>query len=195
MITLCPAAALPSPPPASGCTSHQRVSAYDNLSGSAGDLEPEDEDESDDDDADEMSDDGTVTEFSEPWDSTRWDRLLSSPSGSRRSGRRINSSLSSTAGHTETPTSSEETTGGAGSAGSDGSRPPTPPTHSADHQRQMKPPIPPHHQSCSVISLVYRLNNQIYAIFLTRQRHLSTIFQICGMCGLNSSVFFQFTEF
>ena len=101
MTTLYPSAALstpsrsPVPPPPSHpqltrnvATSHltkQRVSAYDNLlSGSAGDLEEADE-EPDDGDND-SSDDGTVTEFSEPWDSARWDRLLSSPSSSIRGG-------------------------------------------------------------------------------------------------------------
>ena len=81
----------PHPPPSltrNVATSHltkQRVSAYDNLlSGSAGDLEEADEepDEADND----SSDDGTVTEFSEPWDSARWDRLLSSPASSVRGG-------------------------------------------------------------------------------------------------------------
>jgi hypothetical protein len=100
LTTLCPSAALatpsrsPVPPPShpqltrNVATSHltkQRVSAYDNLlSGSAGDLEEADE-EPDDGDND-SSDDGTVTEFSEPWDSARWDRLLSSPSGSVHGG-------------------------------------------------------------------------------------------------------------
>lgn len=61
--------------------SKQRVSAYDNLlSGSAGDLEEADRDEP----GDDSSDDGTVTEFSEPWDSARWDRLLASPQSSVR---------------------------------------------------------------------------------------------------------------
>lgn len=68
----------------------QRVSAYDNLlSGSAGDLDDEDEIEAEEgQDHDVSSDEGTVTEFSEPWDSTRWDRLLSSnsPRGSLRAG-------------------------------------------------------------------------------------------------------------
>lgn len=100
LTTLYPSAALgtpsrsPVPPPShpqltrNVATSHltkQRVSAYDNLlSGSAGDLEEADEepDEGDND----SSDDGTVTEFSEPWDSARWDRLLSSPSSSIRGG-------------------------------------------------------------------------------------------------------------
>ena len=59
----------------------QRVSAYDNLlSGSAGDLEEADRDDA----GDDSSDDGTVTEFSEPWDSARWDRLLASPHSSVR---------------------------------------------------------------------------------------------------------------
>ncbi|XP_057367843.1 protein sprint-like [Daphnia carinata] len=96
LTTLCPSAALGTPSPVPShpqltrnvATSHltkQRVSAYDNLlSGSAGDLEEADEepDERDND----SSDDGTVTEFSEPWDSARWDRLLSSPSSSIRGG-------------------------------------------------------------------------------------------------------------
>lgn len=99
LTALYPSAALASPsrspvPPAhpqltrNVATSHltkQRVSAYDNLlSGSAGDLEEADEepDEADND----SSDDGTVTEFSEPWDSARWDRLLSSPASSIRGG-------------------------------------------------------------------------------------------------------------
>lgn len=76
----------------------QRVSAYDNLlSGSAGDLDEEDREDGGD---DVSSDDGTVTEFSEPWDSARWDRLLSSSSpasslrtGSSNSGRRKRPSL------------------------------------------------------------------------------------------------------
>ena len=65
----------------------QRMSAYDNLlAGSAGDLEEADREQLDDNNGDDSSDDGTVTEFSEPWDSTRWDQLLSSPSGSLRCG-------------------------------------------------------------------------------------------------------------
>jgi len=63
------------------------MSAYDNLlAGSAGDLEEADQEQLDDNNGDDSSDDGTVTEFSEPWDSARWDRLLSSPSGSFRCG-------------------------------------------------------------------------------------------------------------
>lgn len=65
----------PSPPALLLLHPAQRVSAYDNLSGSAG----EDNDADDD-----VSDDGTVTEFSEPWDSSRWDRLLASPASPRR---------------------------------------------------------------------------------------------------------------
>ena len=85
---------------------HQRVSAYDNLSGSAGDLEAEEEDDDDDDDVvvvvdddDDMSDNGTVTEFSEPWDSSRWDRLLSSPSNGRKHPLRNSNSSRSLVGN------------------------------------------------------------------------------------------------
>lgn len=88
-----PPSRTPTPPgPVVGATK-ARVSAYDNLlSGSAGDLDEEDEEDvmaggtggDCGPDEDELSDDGTVTEFSEPWDSARWDRLLlsSSPAGS-----------------------------------------------------------------------------------------------------------------
>ena len=76
----------PTPPVHHLPLTKQRVSAYDNLlSGSAGDLEEADREQLDDNGGgDDSSDDGTVTEFSEPWYSARWDRLLSSPAGSLR---------------------------------------------------------------------------------------------------------------
>lgn len=61
----------------------------------------------------ESSDDGTVTEFSEPWDSTRWDRLLASPALSRRpsaasaAGRRPRLSAASVSGCVQKSTSNE----------------------------------------------------------------------------------------
>lgn len=84
-----PSAALSPPPPLHQHQQHllvadQRVSAYDNLSGSAGSAGSAGSVDMMDDDS---SDDGTVTEFSEPWDSTRWDQLLSSPSSNRRKRR------------------------------------------------------------------------------------------------------------
>ena len=81
------APAAPSPPPHQQqhlLVAHQRVSAYDNLSGSAGSAGSAGSVDLMDDDS---SDAGTVTEFSEPWDSARWDQLLSSPSSNRRKRR------------------------------------------------------------------------------------------------------------
>ena len=101
LTSLYPAAALGSPGPPGGRSSPTgsseqvrhtaaRVSAYDNLSGLsasgsgsalAGELPEEGVvDAVGEEFADDSSDDGTVTEFSEPWDSNRWDELLSSPS-------------------------------------------------------------------------------------------------------------------
>lgn len=97
MTSLYPSAALsnPVPPPSLPSGQRQRVSAYDNLCGSAGDLD--DDSGGCDGDGDDSSDDGTVTEFSEPWDSNRWDELLSSPSTSSRRKRKstLNSSTAS----------------------------------------------------------------------------------------------------
>ena len=95
LTSLYPSAAL-TPPPATLPTGHrQRVSAYDNLCGSSGDLD--DDSGGCDGDGDDSSDEGTVTEFSEPWDSNRWDELLSSPSASSRRKRKnpLNTSVTS----------------------------------------------------------------------------------------------------
>jgi hypothetical protein len=151
----------PSPPPShpqltrNVATSHltkQRVSAYDNLlSGSAGDLEEADE-EPDDGDND-SSDDGTVTEFSEPWDSARWDRLLSSPSSSIRGGSsttgRRKRSLHLAQQHTLNTGSSNSSDGGIGTLSDfETLRPssidPLAPTKSPTNLSTRPPSVPPH---------------------------------------------------